>query len=82
MSSDTGGPVRYWRLIMRSSPQRRPVTRRATVAAIAVGSFVIAWLAALRPDCFGSGNVLVWVIATVVGVGTYLALVWREQRAG
>ena len=52
--------------------------------AVAFGSFVIAWLVATFAArlLFGSGNVLVWVIATVVGVGTYLALARREQRAG
>ena len=51
--------------------------------AIAFGSFAIAWLAATLAArlLFGSGNILVWVIATVVGASAYLALVWREQRA-
>lgn len=52
--------------------------------AIAFGSFVVAWLAATFAAqwLFGSGNILAWVIAAVVGVSTYLALVWQEQRAG
>ena len=60
------------------------MTTVARRVAIAFGSFVIAWLAATLAArlLFGSGNVLVWVIATVVGVTTYLALAWQEQGAG
>jgi hypothetical protein len=49
-----------------------------------LGSFVLAWLAAavLARWLFGSGNILVWVVATVAGIGAYFALLWREQRAG
>jgi hypothetical protein len=51
--------------------------------ATAFGSFVLAWLAATLAArwLFGSGNILVWVIAAIVGISIYLALVWREQRA-
>jgi hypothetical protein len=51
---------------------------------IVLGSFVVAWLAAavLARWLFGSGNILVWVIAAVAGVGAYFALLWREQHAG
>ena len=51
---------------------------------IAVGSFILAWLAAtfVARWLFGSGNILVWVIAAVVGISAYLALQWREQRVG
>ena len=49
---------------------------------IAFGSFVIAWLlvAVVARWLFGSGNVLVWVLAAVVGAGVYLALMWRDRR--
>lgn len=52
--------------------------------AIAAASFVLAWLAAtlLAGWVFGSGNMLVWVFATLVGISTYLALARQEQRAG
>jgi len=54
----------------------------ARQVAIAFGSFVLAWFAATLAArwLFGSGNILVWVIAAVVGISTYLALVWQEQR--
>lgn len=60
------------------------MTTLARRAAIACGSFVIAWVAATLAArlLFGSGNVLVWVIATAVGVSTYLALAWKDQGAG
>jgi hypothetical protein len=50
---------------------------------IAFGSFIIAWLAvALAANwIFGSGNVLVWVFAAVVGAGVYLEI-WRRDRRG
>ena len=49
---------------------------------IAFGSFVIAWLAVslVAGWLFGSGNVLVWVIAAVVGAGVYLDIVRRDQQ--
>jgi hypothetical protein len=49
---------------------------------LAIGSFVIAWLAiALVANwLFGSGNVLVWVLAAVVGAGVYLELLRRDRR--
>jgi uncharacterized membrane protein YciS (DUF1049 family) len=50
---------------------------------IAFGSFVIAWLAVslVAGWLFGSGNILVWVIAAIVGVGVYLDILRRERRA-
>jgi hypothetical protein len=49
--------------------------------AIASGAFVLAWLVATVAAqwLFGSGNILAWVIATVVGIGTFLALVWQGR---
>ncbi len=49
---------------------------------IALGSFVIAWLAAwlLAGLFFGSGNILVWVFASVIGAAVYLGLLWRDRR--
>ena len=57
------------------------VARRVGIAA---GAFVLAWLAAALVGqwLFGSGNVLVWVIAAVVGVVVYVAIPQRDQRAG
>ena len=51
---------------------------------IALGSFVIAWLAVdLVADwLYGSGNFLVWVFAAVVGAGVYLYLLRRDRRVG
>ena len=52
--------------------------------AIALGSFVIAWFAILfvADRLFGSGNVLVWVFAAVVGAAVYLDLLRRDRRVG
>lgn len=49
---------------------------------IALGSFVIAWLAVsvVAGWLFGSANFLVWVIAAVVGAGVYLDLLRRDRR--
>ena len=51
---------------------------------LAFGSFVIAWLAVslVAGWLFGSGNILVWVIAVVVGAGVYLDIVRRDRRDG
>jgi hypothetical protein len=51
---------------------------------IAFGSFVIAWLAVslVARWLFGSGNILVWVIAAVVGAGVYLDILRRDRRDG
>lgn len=51
---------------------------------IALGSFVIAWLAVslVAGWLFGSGNILVWVIAAVVGAGVYLDILGRDRRVG
>jgi len=48
---------------------------------IAIGSFVIAWLAVsfLAGWLFGSGNVLVWVLAAGVGAVVYLELLRRDE---
>jgi hypothetical protein len=49
---------------------------------IAFGAFVIAWLALLLVArwLFGSGNILVWVLAAVVAVGVYLEILRRDRR--
>jgi hypothetical protein len=49
---------------------------------IAFGSFVIAWLAVSLAAqwLFGSGNVLVLVLATVVGAGVYIEIMRRDRR--
>ena len=51
---------------------------------IAFGSFVSAWLAVslVAHWLFGSGNVLVWVLAAVVGAGVYLEILRRDRRVG
>jgi len=51
---------------------------------IAFGSFVIAWLAVslVARLLFGSGNILVWVFAAVVGAGVYLVILRRDRRVG
>ena len=50
---------------------------------IVVASFVIAWMAVSLAAAwlFGSGNVLVWVIAVLVAVGVYLIL-RPDRRVG
>ncbi|MEW5990495.1 MAG: hypothetical protein AB1736_04000 [Chloroflexota bacterium] len=57
------------------------VTRRV---GIAFGSFVIAWLAVslMARLVFGSGNVLVWLLAALVGAGVCLELLRRDRRGG
>lgn len=49
---------------------------------IAFGSFVIAWLAVslVAGWLFGSGTILVWVIAVIVGAGVYLDIMRRDRR--
>ncbi len=49
---------------------------------IAFGSFVIAWLALyiVAGWFFGSGNILVWVLAAVVAAGVYLEILRRDRR--
>jgi hypothetical protein len=51
---------------------------------IAFGSFVIAWLAVSLAAqwLFGSGNVLVLVLAAVVGAGVYIEILRRVRRGG
>lgn len=51
---------------------------------IAFGAFVIAWIAAsvVAQWLYGSGNVLVWVIAAIVGAGVYVVVRRRDRRIG
>ncbi len=58
------------------------MVRVARRVGIAFGSFVIAWLAVslVAGLLFGSGNVLVCVIAAVVGAGVYLDIMRRDAR--
>jgi len=44
----------------------------------------IAWLAVslVAGWLFGSGNILVWVFAAVVGAGVYLDILRRDRRVG
>jgi hypothetical protein len=60
------------------------MVRAARRVGIAFGSFVIAWLAVslVAGWLFGSGNILVWVIAVVVGAGVYLDILRRDRRDG
>ena len=60
-----------------------PMVKVVRRVGIAFGSFVIAWLAVslVAGWLFGSGNILVWVIAAIVGVGVYLDILRRERRA-
>ena len=57
--------------------------RTARRVGLAITSFVTAWLviALLASWIFGSGNVLVWVFAAIVGVGVYLGLLRRDRSA-
>jgi hypothetical protein len=61
-----------------------PVLKVARRVGIAIGSFVIAWFAVslVANWLFGSGNVLVWVLAAVVGAGVYLDILRRDRHAG
>jgi hypothetical protein len=49
---------------------------------IVFGSFVIAWLGVslVAGWLFGSGNILVWVVAAVVAAGVYLETLRRDRR--
>ncbi|MEO8246593.1 MAG: hypothetical protein ABI622_05660 [Chloroflexota bacterium] len=49
---------------------------------IAVGAFALAWLVAALAAAwiFGSGNILVWVLAALVGAVVYLAIPWLDER--
>jgi hypothetical protein len=60
------------------------MARVARRVGIAFGSFVIAWLAVslVAGWLVGSGNILVWVIAAVVGAGVYLDILRRDRRVG
>ena len=50
--------------------------------AIAIASSVVAWLAIALAAVwlFGSGNILVWVFAAVVGAGVYFGMWWRDRN--
>jgi hypothetical protein len=56
-----------------------PVVRRVGIALV---SFLVAWLvvAFVAIWLFGSGNVLVWVLAVFVAVTVYLVLLRRDRR--
>jgi hypothetical protein len=58
------------------------MSKTARRVAIAVGSFVIAWLAVdlVAKLLFGSNNILGWVIAAVVGAAVYLEMTRRDRR--
>ncbi|HEU0243698.1 MAG TPA: hypothetical protein VFQ75_07300 [Candidatus Limnocylindrales bacterium] len=49
---------------------------------IASGSFVVRWLAVslVAGSLVGSGTILAWAIAAIVGVGVYLDIVRRDGR--
>lgn len=51
---------------------------------ITFGSFVIAWIAlfVLAQWFFGSGNILIWVLALGFGGLVYLEILRREGRMG
>ena len=50
--------------------------------ALVLGTFIVTWLVAsvFARWLFGSGNVLVWVLAAVLAAVTYLALLRYDQR--
>jgi hypothetical protein len=50
---------------------------------IAFGSSAVAWLAGalLARWLFGSGNILVWLMAGFFGLIVYLAMLWRDRPA-
>lgn len=49
---------------------------------IALLAFVLAWIVASQAArlFFGSGNILVLVLAVLVALGAYLALGWLDRR--
>jgi hypothetical protein len=51
---------------------------------LALGSFVIAWLAVslVVGWLFGPGNILVWVFAFAIGGRIYLEILRRARDAG
>lgn len=61
---------------------RSTVFNLARRVGVAIGSFVIAWLAVslVAGWLFGSGNILVWGIAAVVGAVVYLDILRRDRR--
>ena len=60
------------------------MTNLARRVGIALGSFLIAWLVVAQAAIwlFGSGNFLVWVLATLVGVTVYMVLLRRDGQGG
>jgi hypothetical protein len=61
----------------------RPDHGGARRVGIALAAFVLAWFAAAIAAnlLFGSGNILVWMIAAVVGIGVYVAVRRRDRRS-
>ena len=59
------------------------MSRVARRVGIAIGAFVIAWLAVslVAGSLFGSGNILVWLIAVAVGGGVYVDILRRDKRS-
>lgn len=58
------------------------MVKTARRVGIAIGSFVIAWLAVslVAGWLFGSGNVLVWAVSIAVGAGVYMDILRRDRR--
>ena len=72
---------------LRSLPLHQPVTfasvsKVARRLAIAIASAIVAWVAIALAAIwlFGSGNILVYVFAAIVGLGVYLAMSWHDRR--
>jgi apolipoprotein N-acyltransferase len=61
-----------------------PILKVARRVGIALGSFVIALVAIslVAVWLFGSSNFLAYVLAAVIGAGTYLAILGRDRRVG
>ena len=57
------------------------MTKVARRVGIAFGTFVVAWVALslVAGWLFGSGNILVWVLAAVAGAAVYLILRRAER---
>jgi ABC-type uncharacterized transport system permease subunit len=57
------------------------MTKPARQVAIALASFAVAWLGAtiLARLLFGSGNILVWLLAAFLGAIVYVAMLWRDR---
>ena len=58
------------------------MNRFARRIGIAVAAFALAWFAAAVAAIwlFGSGNILVWVLATLAGAIAYPAVPWWDAR--